>query len=389
MSLLTEARPILAACARGIPPFLAEELRALGCPVRAEQESGVETEGTLADAMRLNLRLRTANRVLLELGRFRALTPEQVYARVRAWPWEEHLPADGYFTVTSFVRTAAVRDTRFVNVRVKDAVVDRIREACGRRPDSGNERDGAVVFVYWNQDDCKVYIDTSGESLSRRGYRKIPLQAPMQETLAAAVVQAAGWTGSGNFVNPMCGSGTLAIEAALIGLGRAPGLLRSNFGFMHLKGFDAETWQALRRQTRAEPKQRLPGRIVATDLRPDAVEAARQNARTAGVEHLIEFGVCDFADTPLPPDGGIIVLNPEYGERMGEVQALTALYRHIGDFFKQKGQGYAGFVFTGNMELAGQVGLRSKRRIPFFNGPIECRLLAFELYAGSKRRAAP
>ena len=174
-----------------------------------------------------------------------------------------------------------------------------------------------MVFLYWREAHCKVYLDTSGESLSRRGYRKIPLAAPMQETLAAAVVQATSWTGAGHFVNPMCGSGTLAIEAALMGLGRPPGLLRSNYGFMHLKGFDAEAWQALRAAARAQPKQKLGGRIVATDIRPDTVAAAQQNAKTAGVDQVIEFGVCDFAETPLPEGGGAVVLNPEYGERMG------------------------------------------------------------------------
>ncbi len=383
----TTTHTILVACARGITPFLRTELTDLGFPVKAELESGVETEGTLLDTMRLNLFLRTGNRVLLELARFKTVVPEELYEHLLDLPWEDILPANGYFTVTSFVQTAAIRDARFANVKCKDAIVDRIRTQCGERPDSGNERAGAVVFLYWNQDDVKIYLDTSGESLSRRGYRKIPMKAPMQETLAAAVVMATRWNGEGAFVNPMCGSGTLAIEAALLAQGRPPGLLRSNFGFMHIKDFNAEAWQTCRAAARALPKRKMTGRIIATDISAEAVEAARQNARTAGVEQLIEFGVCDFAETPVPPGGGVVLLNPEYGERLGSEPELEPVYHSIGDFFKKSCKGYTGYVFTGNLELGKRVGLRSSRRVLFFNSQIECRLLGFELYDGSKRQS--
>ena len=271
-------------------------------------------------------------------------------------------------------------------MKCKDAVVDRIKEKRGRRPDTGPERDKVVIHLYWKGNLGQVYLDTSGEPLSKRGYRMIPLKAPMQETLAAAVVLATGWMGDGNFINPMCGSGTLAIEAALIGLGRAPGLLRNNYGFMHLKGFDESSWKALRRKIRAEAKDRLNGRIIATDISQQAVEAAKKNAMTAGVERFIEFGVCDFSETPVPEGGGVVVLNPEYGERMGEIEELKEIYKEIGDFLKKKCKGYTGYVFTGNLDLAKKVGLRTKRRILFYNGPIECRLLEYDLYEGSRKR---
>jgi putative N6-adenine-specific DNA methylase len=244
-----------------------------------------------------------------------------------------------------------------------------------------------VVFLYWNRDDVRIYLDTSGESLSRRGYRKIPMKAPMQETLAAAVVTATGWRGEGAFVNPMCGSGTLAIEAALLAQGRPPGLLRGDYGFMHLKGFDAAAWQRIRAAARALPKKTVTGRIVASDISAEAVAAARQNALTAGVERLIDFHVCDFAATPVPPGGGVVLLNPEYGERLGAAQDLEPLYHRIGDFFKQACQGYTGYVFTGNLEAGKRIGLRCSRRHLFYNSQIECRLLGFALYEGSKRRA--
>jgi len=385
-NLTSQSHPLLIACAKGIPPYLKEELTALGFPIRAELEAGIETSGSLTDAMRLNLLLHTGNRVLLELARFTAYQPDDLYKRIQAIPWEDLIPDTGYFTVTSFVNTPAIRDDRFANVRVKDAIVDRFRDKLGHRPDSGNERSGVVVFLYWNQGDAKIYIDTSGESLSRRGYRKIPLAAPMAESLAAAVVSATGWTGEGHFVNPMCGSGTLAIEAALFAQGRPPGLLRSNYGFMHLKGFDDEAWQKIRQEARVLPKRKFSGRIIASDLRADAIEAARQNARTAGVEQLIEFMDCDFAETPVPDGGGVVLFNPEYGMRLGEEKDLEPVYRRIGDFFKKQCLGYTGYVFTGNMILGKMIGLRSSRRILFFNANIECRLLAFKLYEGTKRK---
>lgn len=385
-SLSSDRFPLLIACGRGIAPYLAAELAALGYPLRAELEAGVETEGTLRDAMRLNLLLHTGNRVLLELDRFTARQPDDLHRRITALPWEEIIPANGYFTVTSFVNTPSIRDGRFANLKVKDAIVDRFREKTGARPDSGNERQGVIVFLYWNQGDAKIYLDTSGEALSRRGYRKIPLAAPMSESLAAAVVTATGWTGETHFINPMCGSGTLAIEAALLAQGRPPGLLRSQYGFMHVQGYNEEAWQAVRLEARALPKRKVAGRIIATDIRADAVEAARQNARTAGVEQLIEFEVCDFADTPVPEGGGVVLLNPEYGERLGDESGLEPVYRRIGDFFKQKCKGFTGFVFTGNLDLGKRIGLRSCRRILFFNANIECRLLAFALYEGSKRQ---
>ena len=382
---LTTPRPVLVACGLGCAPFLAAELKALGYGISVARDSGVEIEGTLRDAMRLNLLLRTGNRVLLELGRTHAATADTLYRFAGSLPWERLLPADGYFTVASHVNTPTINDTRFVNVRCKDAIVDRIRGLAGRRPDSGNERSGAVVFVYWNGSDLRLYLDTSGESLSRRGYRKIPMSAPMQETLAAAVVTATGWTGDSPLVNPMCGSGTLAIEAALIATGRPPGLLRSAFAFQHVQGFDDALWRELRAEAQRLPVRKPRHPIVASDISRDAVEAARRNARTAGVEHLIEFHVGDFADTPLPPDPGILILNPEYGERLGHDEDLTPLYRRIGDFFKQRCQGWQGYVFTGNMAWGKQIGLRTNSRQTFFNSRIECRLLGFRLYAGSVR----
>jgi 23S rRNA G2445 N2-methylase RlmL len=382
-------QPILISCSKALPPFLQEEVKALGFPVLHVSDAFVETAGTLEDTVLLNLSLRTAQRVLFLRREFHARDGDELYRALTREPWEEILPHGGYVSVTSSVDNSTIRDSRFANVRCKDAVVDRIRRKTGVRPDSGPLRGQTVLHLFWKDELCRIYLDTSGEPLARRGYRKIPLRAPMQETLAAAVVLATGWDGQGTFLNPMCGSGTLAVEAALIAWGRAPGLLRSNFGFMHLAGFDRSLYQAIRRNVRDASNRSVPGRVIASDRDPDAVEAARKNAATAGLSDFIEFHVSDFADTPVPAGSGVVVMNPEYGERMGEVKKLEPVYARIGDFLKNRCQGYRGYLFTGNLPLSKKVGLRTRRRITFFNSRIECRLMEYELYPGSRKLPLP
>jgi putative N6-adenine-specific DNA methylase len=389
MSFWTKKSRIAITCAKGVSTYLKQEVLSLGLPILSKNISEVETEGTLEDAMRLNLLIRTGHRVLYRLESFKTRTPDELYNHMIRMSWEDYIPQEGYFSVTSSVNNPTIKDSRFANVKCKDAIVDRLREKFGRRPDTGSDRDKIVIHLYWRKDLCQVFLDTSGEPLSKRGYRMIPLKAPMQETLASAVVIATGWTGNGNFINPMCGSGTLGIEATLIALNRAPGLLRSNFGFMHLKGFSETSWRILRSKIKAEERDRVMGRIIVTDISQQAVDSARKNAKTAGVDRLIEFGVCDFSNTPVPDGGGVVILNPEYGERMGVEEELRKIYRGIGDFFKKRCQGYTGYVFTGNLDLAKRVGLRTKRRLSFYNGPIECRLLEYDLYQGSRPGAAP
>jgi 23S rRNA G2445 N2-methylase RlmL len=380
-----EKSRILITCAKGITPFLKEELLQLGFPVLSETIAGIATEGTFDDTLRLNLLLRTGHRVLFLLKEFAARDADTLYHSLSDIAWEEYIAENGYVCVTSSVDNPSIRDSRYANVKCKDAIVDRIKEKCGQRPDSGHDQGRVVVNLYWKGDRCSLYFDTSGEPLSRRGYRKIPMTAPMQETLAAAIIRATGWNCSGHFINPMCGSGTLAIEAALIALNKATGLLRDNFGFMHVKGFKESLWNDLRAKAKKDVKKTLSCRIIATDIRREAVEAAKKNAATAGVGHLIEFAVCNYSGTIVPDGGGVVILNPEYGERMGKIKELESVYKGIGDYFKQKCRGYTGYLFTGNLDLAKKVGLRAKRRITFFNSGIECRLLEYELYEGSRK----
>lgn len=377
---------ILITCAKGIAPYLREELLKLGFPVLFETTASITTEGTIDDTLRLNLMLRTGQRVLFLLKEFTARDADALYHSLSKIAWEDYIDEDGYVCVTSSVDNPSIRDSRYANVKCKDAIVDRIKKKRGQRPDSGPNKERAVVNLYWKDESCSVYFDTSGQPLSRRGYRKIPMKAPMQETLAAAVIRASLWNGRGHFINPMCGSGTLAIEAAMAGMNRAPGIVRNNYGFMHLKGFDGSLWNGLRAQAKRAEKKSLDYRIIATDIGKEAVEAAKKNAAIAGVEHLIEFYVCSYHETEVPDGGGIVLLNPEYGERMGKIKELEHVYSGIGDYFKQRCRGYTGYIFTGNLALAKKVGLRTKRRVQFFNSGIECRLLEYDLYEGSMKK---
>ncbi len=373
-------------CAPGLVDYLRREVEELGYTVDFSRPTGLEITAGMADAMRLNLFLRTAFNVLILLDTFTCADPDELYRRVGTLPWEEMISPDEYLSVVSSVNTPTITDWRFASLRVKDAIVDRVASVIGTRPNSGPQRENFVVHLYWNGDEAQIFLNTSGQKLADRSYRKIPHKAPMQETLAAAVILATGYDGSVPLVNPMCGSGTLAIEAALIASQRPPGLLRSNFGFMHRKGFDSDTWQAMRRSAKKIRSKGTIAPIIATDIDAGAIRAARKNAETAGVHRMIRFDVCDFEETSMPPEKGIVVINPEYGERLGVLAELEKTYGRMGDFFKQRCPGWTGYIFTGNLELAKKIGLRASRRMEFFNAKIDCRLLKYELYEGTRRK---
>lgn len=376
---------IVITTASRLAPYLKQEVEQLGFVTEESWQTGVSFQGSLDDCVKLNLQLRTAYNVLWLVKEFRATDAEHLYHQVVTIAWETYIDEQGYLCVTSNVTNPTVNTSLFANVRCKDAIVDRIRDKKGSRPDSGSSKEKTVVHLHWKDEEAAIYLDTSGETLARHGYRKIPGTAPMQESLAAAVVMASGWTGEGNFVNPMCGSGTLAIEAALIALNKAPGLLRNNYGFMHVKGYNEQLYNSLKNDLQQQVKNSFNGKIIASDISRKAVEGARQNAAFAGVEKFIRFELCDFAETQVPTGNGVVIFNPGYGERLSEEEKLIPEYRRIGDFLKQKCRGYSGCVFTGNPLLAKEVGLKASRRIEFYNGKLDCRLLKYDLYEGSRR----
>jgi len=386
MNVFNTRAPITITCHKRLAPYLEQEVLELGFVVEETFITGVRITGTVSDCIRLNLSLRTASQVLYSLRKFSAGNADEIYRELKDFPWENLLPDPGYFSVTSNVMNDTINNSMFANLRVKDAIVDRLRDQRGTRPATGSELIGTVVHLFWKNDDAEIFVDTSGDSLARHGYRRIPGRAPMLEALAAATIMATRWNKTSPFVNPMCGSGTLAIEAALLASNTRPGLFRDNFAFMHLQQYNENAY--LEERGRLENQiVEVPGlQIIATDYSNQAIDNARKNARAAGVDDMIRFDVCDFADTDVPAgEKGVMFVNPEYGERLGLTNELTDTYNRIGDFMKKKCGGYFGYVFTGNLDLAKKVGLKASRKIEFYTSTIDCRLLEYELYEGSRR----
>lgn len=376
---------IIISCLKRLAPYVRQEVEELGFAIDDIFSSGLALKGTLQDCIKLNLNLRCASQVRYSLKAFKANDPNDVYEALMSIEWENILDVDGYFSVTNSVDHPSVDNTMFINVKVKDAIVDRLRQVHGKRPDSGSDLSKAVVHLHWRDDYAEIFLDTSGETLAKHSYRKIPGKAPMLEALATATILASKWDRKSPFVNPMCGSGTLAIEAALIATNRRPGLLRENYAFMHVLGYDEKFYQEELRKVRAQVTEIPELKIITTDNRQDAVDISKVNAGLAGVDQYIEFKCCDFTETTIPETPGVLFINPEYGERMGEIEELEVTYAAMGDFMKQKCKGYMGYIYTGNMDLAKKIGLKANRRIEFYSAQIDCRLLEYELYGGSRR----
>ncbi len=366
-------------------PALQVEVVQLGFVVVRAFQTGVELRGTMGDCIRLNVNLRCASQVMYSLKSFSCDHPDELYRNLLDIPWQDFIEPDGYFTVTSNVFHTTISTNLFANLRVKDAIVDHMRDKTGKRPSTGSEQTGAVFNLFWKHGEAEIFIDTSGETLAKHGYRKLPGKAPMLEALATATILSTQWNRSAPFINPMCGSGTLAIEAALLASGRVPGLLRNSYAFMFIKGYDAAVYDAEKKRAGQQVKEWKGTRIIASDISEQAIGIAKINAVAAGVEDILSFEVCDFEKTTIPEEPGIIMFNPEYGERLGDEIELNATYARMGDFLKNRCKGYTAYVFTGNLDLAKKIRLKPSRRIEFFNATIDCRLLEYELYAGTRR----
>lgn len=387
MQVFTTPRKIIITCHKWLAPALNKEVLALGFTVDRVFQTGVELTGTVQDCIKLNLNLRCASQVMYSIKAFICNDPDELYKSLVTIHWEKLIDPKGYFSVTSNVFHPTISTNLFSNLRVKDAIVDRMRDVTNLRPTSGSTLSGAVVYLFWKHDEAEVFLDTSGESLAKHGYRKLPGKAPMLEALAAATILSTKWDQASLFVNPMCGSGTLAIEAALIATNRVPGLLRENYAFMHLLGYKDSMYYNERLALDENVKMVPELKIIASDISKQAIEIAKINAKAAGVEDLIEFQVVDFEKTtmPEPTEHSVIMFNPEYGERLGDEVELEATYARMGDFMKNQCKGMTGYIFTGNLDLAKKIRLKPSRRIEFFNATIDCRLLEYELYAGTKR----
>jgi putative N6-adenine-specific DNA methylase len=370
--------PHFATCARGVEPVLANELRDLGAADVDPGRGGVHFAGDRAMLYRANLWLRTAIRILCPVVEATVFSPEELYEAVRSVDWSLYLTPDHTLAVDCNVRDSRITHSKYAALKTKDAICDQFVERCGRRPSVDVDEPLVGLNLHIYRDQAVLSLDSSGESLHKRGYRPILTRAPLNEALAAALILLTEWKGEARLVDPLCGSGTLPIEAAWIALARPPGLTRRRFGFQGWMDFDVRLWTELRDEARRGVRKQLQAFVGGSDVRRDAIAFARTNARAAGIGHLVRFEVKDvrvFRPPPGPP--GTLICNPPYGERIGEEKELRALYRVLGEVFRERCGGWSAYVFTGNPALAREIGMAPAEQVALFNGRIPCRLLKF------------
>ena len=379
-----------ATCDVGLEPVLEGELTSFGGRSITVVPRGVTFDGDHETLWRANLQSRVANRVLLELARFRVRDRDQLYAAASRIDWSRWMTPDQTLAVDSRVGGTASLAVQLANQVVKDAVCDRFRRESGRRPSVDRHAPDVPIYLRLIGDEATLGLDSSGARLHKRGYRTEAGTAPLRETLAAGVLALTGWDGQTPLQDPMCGSGTLPIEAALIARNIAPGLLRLRrggvgFAFQRWLGHEPRSLLRITDRLRSRARKRTRAPIVGSDTHPGVLVAARRNAGRAGVADDVSLTRLNLADAEPPGEGGTLVCNPPYGARLGEPEDLEPLYKEFGDVLKQRYAGWSAFLLAGDRQLAGRVGLRPARRIVLWNGPIECRLLRYELYAGSRR----
>jgi 23S rRNA (guanine2445-N2)-methyltransferase len=375
-----------APCPRGLEAPLADELTAQNAQFVAPAEGGVAFSGPRELAYHVNLESRLASRVLWQVAHGRVRNENELYALARGVDWTTHFKVERTLRVDVAATGSPLSSLEFATLKVKDAVCDRFRDDTGKRPSVDKQRPDVRVHAYLTEREGTLYLDTSGEPLFKRGWRHDTDAAPLRENLAAGLIALSGWAPAVPFLDPMCGSGTIAIEAAALAADRAPGLART-FGFQKLAWFDGPTWQRIRQRARDRVRKAGDVAIVASDLDREALDRTRRNAAAAGVAEWLALEQVDILTRAAPAKAGLLLANPPYGVRLHDEHALAAFYPRLGDALKRNFAGWAAFFFTGDMRLAKLIGLRPSRRTPLWNGNIECRLFRFDIVAGRPPRA--
>ena len=374
---------LFATCPRGLEPVLVRELEQLQCQNIEASDGGVSCKATMAQVYAANLHSRVASRILLRLTKARYRSEDDIYKTAKNIRWADWFRLEQTFKVKIEGKRARVKSLDFVGLKIKDAVCDAFRDQFGARPSVDKSRPDIRIHAFVGEDEIQIFIDTSGEALFKRGYRQDAGEAPLRENLAAGLLLLAGYDGSQPFQDPFCGSGTIVIEAAWIAAGRAPGLMR-RFGFERLKNFDPETWQTLRR--RAQDAIRAPSApISGSDSDRRIIQTAKANAVAAEVENFIRFDTLDVLAARPNGEHGILISNPPYGVRLAEVQTLQALYPQLGTWLKQHYAGWLAGMFTGDRDMPKLMRLAPKRKIPLYNGNLDCRLFLLDMVKGSNR----
>jgi putative N6-adenine-specific DNA methylase len=377
-----------APCPRGLEAALATEVGALGAQFVTPTEGGVGFAGPIELAYRANLESRLASRILWQVAHGRYRNEDELYRLANGVDWKRHFTAERTLRVDVAATRAPLASIEFATLRIKDAICDRFRADSGKRPSVDKKRPDARIHGYLAENDATLYLDTSGEALFKRGWRRDTDVAPLRENLAAGILALAGWAPGTPLLDPMCGAGTIAIEAALAAADRAPGLQRT-FGFQKLSWYDGPTWQRIRQRAHDRIRRAPPSpTIFASDIDARAIAQCERNAAAAGVAEWIDVSEADVLARPAPIQSGLLVANPPYGVRLDDDASLAAFYPKLGDALKQRYAGWTACLFTGDSRLPKLIGLKPSKRTPLYNGAIECRLFRFDVVAGRPQRAS-
>lgn len=380
---MKDSEHFFAPCPRGLEALLEGELAALGARRTAAVPGGVAFEGGWSECYAANLRSRIASRVLWRIAQFGYAGEGDIYAAAHAIDWTKYFAAGLTLRVNVTAQASPLRSIEFITLRIKDAVCDRWRANTGSRPSVERRNPDVRVHAFLEADRGTLYLDTSGEPLFKRGWRKRAVEAPLRENLAAGIVLLAGWNPAEPLLDPMCGGGTLLVEAAAIALGAAPGAGR-RFGFEKLENFDAKLWQRLK-SAAGERRSKTRVEIYGSDHDPAALEAAQRNLGAAGFAGKVRLERADLLTRSAPAAHGVMVANPPYGERLGDDEALARFYPQLGDALKKRFAGWRCHFFTADRRLEKLIRLAPTRRVPLYNGALECRLYEFRIVAGSHR----
>ncbi|MBN2175595.1 MAG: class I SAM-dependent RNA methyltransferase [Bacteroidales bacterium] len=368
----------------GLEEVLAGELNSLGATNTKIITRGVEFFGDKKLLYRANYLCRTALRILKPIDIFSAENENRLYSEIKKIDWNEYLDVNGTFSVDGVTTYSNITHSKYLALKTKDAIADQFREKFGKRPNVSLEDADLVVNVRIFRNECTVSIDSSGESLHKRGYRKATGPAPLSEVLAAGLVQISGWDAKTNFIDPMCGSGTIPIEAALLACKIPAGFFREEYSFKHWNDFDADLWEQIKTEAKSEINKNIGVQIIGSDWSGRILSTAKENVESAGLNDVVSLKAGFIVDTEPPEGGGVLVTNPPYGERI-KPEDIIKLYKEIGDTLKQKYTGYSAWIISGNHEALKFVGLRPTSNLKVFNGQLECRFARFEIYSGSKK----
>ncbi|MDX9846181.1 MAG: THUMP domain-containing protein [Tenuifilaceae bacterium] len=379
---MEQKKQFVAKTLQGLEELLADELKAIGATDVTVQRRMVSFTGDTEILYRANFQTRTATRILMPIYEFRARNEEELYGLAKKFDWTSVMELSHKFAVDATVNSEIFTHSHYVALKLKDAVADHFRDRFGRRPFVDPKKPNIQLHIHISDQDCTVLLDSSGESLHKRGYRLQQDIAPINEVLAAGLIKLSGWDGTIPFIDPMCGSGTILIEAALMARGIAPGVFRKHFGFEDWLDFDKTTFEKVFNDESYE--RNVTPTIIGGDLSKRAIEIAVSNFKNAGVSKLIDIDQLSIFDY-FPPEGpGIVITNPPYGERLRKEQ-ITIFYKQMGDCFKQRYQNYNIWMISGNLEATKNFGLHPSKTHTLFNGPLECKYQKFDIYSGSKK----